>query len=210
MNIPHHHLIEVEIASLRPTQITVGHAEVAKKRAEWAKLDKKERKQRLKQQWFPSVLGPKGKYFIVDHHHLGLALLEEGIENAWVTVLQDYSWLDNDRFWRVMDFHQLAHPYDENGNRLTFDDIPKTVTDLRNDPYRSLAGFVRGAGGYAKDTTPFTEFLWADYFRSLIKANQIDQDLQNTIDAACKLARSQDARYLPGWIGHPYHDHDKD
>lgn len=207
-NLPHHHLIEVDITDLRPTQITVGHAEVAKKRDEWAKLNKKERAKRLKQQWFPSVLGPKGKHYIVDHHHLGLALLEEGIDSAWVTVLQDYSWLDADRFWRVMDFHQLAHPYDENGNRLTFADIPKVVTDLRNDPYRSLAGFVRTAGGYAKDTTPFTEFLWADYFRPIFKPKQISDDLENTIDHACRLARSQDVRYLPGWIDHPYHDRD--
>jgi hypothetical protein len=124
-------------------------------------------------------------------------------------VLQDYSWLDADRFWRVMDFHQLAHPYDENGNRLTFADIPKNVTELRNDPYRSLAGFVRSSGGYAKDSTPFTEFLWADYFRPLISIEDINQDLENTINRAHEMARSQDARYLPGWIGRPDTDKDK-
>jgi hypothetical protein len=197
----HHHLIEVEIKNLRPTQITVGTAEVAIKRAEWAKLNKKERNKRLKQQWFPSVLGPKGKYYIVDHHHLGLALLEEGIDNAWVTVQHDYSWLDADRFWRVMDFHQLTHPYDEKGTRLTYEDIPKSVTDLRNDPYRSLAGFVREAGGYAKDTTPFSEFLWADFFRPLIPEELFSKSQKQAVEQATGLARGDEARYLPGWIG---------
>lgn len=197
----HQHLIEVDISTLRPTQITVGTAEVAVKRAEWAKLGKKERHKRLKQQWFPSVLGPKGKYYIVDHHHLGLALLEEGIDTAYVTVQRDYSWLEPDRFWRVMEFHQLAHPYDEHGNRLTYDDIPKSVTALRNDPYRSLAGFVREAGGYAKDATPFSEFLWADFFRPQIAADLINTALQRAIEQATGLARGDEARYLPGWIG---------
>ena len=197
----HQHLIEVEISTLRPTQITVGTAEVALKRAEWAKLGKKERHKRLKQQWFPSVIGPKGKYYIVDHHHLGLALLEEGITSAYVTVQRDYSWLEPDRFWRVMEFHQLAHPYDEHGTRLSYDDIPKTVTDLRDDPYRSLAGFVREAGGYAKDTTPFSEFLWADFFRPQIPVQLIEKSTTQAIEQATGLARGDQARYLPGWIG---------
>ncbi len=195
------HLVEVEIRSLRPTQVTVGLAEVNKKRQDWKALGRKERNKRLKEQWFPSVLGPKDRYYIVDHHHLGLALLEEGIEHAWVTVLHDYSWLDTDRFWRVMDFHQLTHPYDEAGNRLNFSDIPKDVTALRNDPYRSLAGFVRTHGGYAKDSTPFSEFLWADYFRPEISVDDINNHFDNALDRAMKLARSDDARYLPGWSG---------
>ncbi|MDE2421062.1 MAG: chromosome partitioning protein ParB [Gammaproteobacteria bacterium] len=199
----HQHLIEVDIASLRPTQVTVGIAEVAKKRAEWHALGKKDRNKRLKQQWFPSVLGPKGRYYITDHHHLGLALLEEGIASAWVTVQRDYSWLDPDRFWRVMDFHQLTHPYDENGNRLEYSAIPKDITQLRNDPYRSLAGFVRVAGGYAKDSAPFTEFLWADFFRPQISVDLINQSPKQAVEQAVGLARGSEARYLPGWTGVP-------
>ncbi len=199
----HQHLIEVDVATLRPTQVTVGIAEVAKKRAEWHALNKKDRNKRLKQQWFPSVLGPKGRYYITDHHHLGLALLEEGIESAWVTVQRDYSWLDPDRFWRVMDFHQLTHPYDENGNRLDYSAIPKDITQLRNDPYRSLAGFVRTAGGYAKDSAPFTEFLWADFFRPQISVDLINQSPKQAVEQAVGLARGSEARYLPGWTGVP-------
>src|SRR3974377_1798791 len=34
-----------------------------------------------------------------------------------------------------------------------------------DDPFRSLAGELRRAGGFAKDTTPFSEFLWPDFLR---------------------------------------------
>jgi hypothetical protein len=37
--------------------------------------------------------------------------------------------------------------------------MPKKLTKLQNDAYRSLAGLVRLAGGYAKDEAPFSEFL---------------------------------------------------
>jgi hypothetical protein len=196
----HQHLIEVDVASLRPTQVTVGLAEVAHKRDEWRGLSKKERNKRLKQQWFPSVLGPKGSYYITDHHHLGLALLEEGIQSAWVTVQRDYSWLDPDQFWRIMDFHQLTHPFDEHGKRL----------ELRNDPYRSLAGFVRTAGGYAKDSAPFAEFLWADFFRPQISLDIIKKSLKQAIEEAVGLARGSEARYLPGWTGVSFSPPSKD
>ena len=206
----HHHLIEVDVASLRPTQVTVGLAVVAHKRDEWRGLSKKERNKRLKQQWFPSVLGPKGRYYITDHHHLGRALLEEGIESAWVTVQRDYSWLDPDQFWRIMDFHQLTHPFDEHGKRLDYSAIPKDITELRNDPYRSLAGFVRTAGGYAKDSAPFAEFLWADFFRPQISLDIINKSQKQAVEEAVGLARGSEARYLPGWTGVSFSPPSKD
>jgi hypothetical protein len=35
------------------------------------------------------------------------------------------------------------------------DDIPTAFEKLRDDPYRSLAGEVRDAGGFAKSDAPF-------------------------------------------------------
>ena len=207
MRTHHQHLIEVDIATLRPTQVSVGLAEVEEKRAEWRALNKKGRDTMLIQHWFPAVLGPNAAYYIVDHHHLGLALHEEGVTTGWIMLLQDLSWLAPDVFWRYMEFHQWAHPYDERGQRCTFDAIPTDVTGLKDDPYRSLAGFVRHAGGYAKDTTPFAEFLWADFFRPRIKPELIRKDTDNAVKQAVQLARQQDARYLPGWSGEIGHDH---
>ena len=201
MRTHHNHFVEVEINRLRPTQITVGRAEVEAKRAEWRRLGRKERNAQLARQWFPSVLGPKDSYYIVDHHHLGLSLHEEGVNSAWVMVLRDFSMLDLDRFWRVMEFHQWAHPYDAKGERRSYAAIPKQVMGLRDDPYRSLAGGVRSAGGFAKDSTPFAEFLWADYFRPQIVARLIRRAPEQAVRQALSLAHRDEASYLPGWSG---------
>lgn len=194
------HLIKVPLDELRPTQITVGLAEVAAKRREWQKLGKKARRMRH-EPWFPAVLGPKGRFYIVDHHHLGLALKEDGFDTAWLVVLKDYASLEIPRFWRVMEFQQWAHPYDAKGMRLDYAAIPKHLAELQDDPYRSLAGFVRRSGGYAKDSTPYSEFLWADFFRLHFSVKVLRNSLGQAVKKGIALARSDNASYLPGWTG---------
>jgi hypothetical protein len=100
---PHHHFVDATILALRPTQMTAGFAEVALKRREWAALSKKNRKELLASHWFPGVLGPRGHNYIVDHHHLGLALHEEGVTRVKLMVLDDLSYLAPTIFWRVME-----------------------------------------------------------------------------------------------------------
>jgi hypothetical protein len=197
----HHHVIPAELSDLLPTQGAIGYVEVSQKRAEWQRLSSKKRKTLIAQHWFPSILGPEGRYYIVDHHHLGMALHEEGQSTVQLTVLKDYSSLDHDTFWRVMEFHQWAHPYDEAGKRIGFHQLPNSVSKLKDDPYRSLAGLTRRAGGYAKDITPYSEFLWADYFRKRIKKQRIRQSMDVAVGLALELAKHPEAGYLPGWVG---------
>jgi hypothetical protein len=138
---------------------------------------------------------------VIDHHHLALALHKEGIRDILVTVVFDLSTLDGDAFWTVMDHKSWVHPYGTDGRRRGFDDIPKSVTDLTDDPFRSLAGEIRRTGGFAKDTTPFSEFLWADFFRRRMKRRLVDNDFDEAVTRALELARGQEAHYLPGWCG---------
>jgi hypothetical protein len=94
-----------------------------------------------------------------------------------------------------------VYPYDAKGDRHHFKDVPKTVADLKDDPFRSLAGELRRAGGYAKDTTPFSEFLWADFLRRRLSRKSVEADFEKAIEKALALAKSKDAVYLPGWCG---------
>lgn len=195
------HLIPVELDALRPTQITVGYHEVRAKRTHWKSLDKKARAQAISTHWFPAVRGPKQEYFVVDHHHLGLALIEEGVSRVQMMVLRDLSWLDPVIFWRMMEHFQWVHPFGPDGTRHDYDRLPGTLTELVDDPYRSLAGELRRVGGYAKDMTPFSEFLWADYLRLKIPEKRLRKDFEKALKDALGCAHDPDARYLPGWSG---------
>jgi hypothetical protein len=116
-------------------------------------------------------------------------------------VVADLSMVDRKSFWVVMDDRRWVHPYDENGERQHFSKIPERVSRLKDDPYRSVAGQLRRAGGYAKDTTPFSEFLWADFLRRRISEKTIKRDFSKAMVQALELAKSHDAIYLPGWCG---------
>jgi hypothetical protein len=194
----------VAIADLRPTQITVGIREVLIRRKRWRALGKR-KIDFLNTHMIPVILGPKNRYYIIDHHHLARALHDEGVKNVFVTVTANLEKLDQDAFWIVLDNRDWMHPFDAKGRRRSYNDIPKSVSDLADDPFRSLAGELRRAGGYSKETTPFSEFLWADFLRRHIKPQLVDDDFARSMKEALRLAKSNEANYLPGWCG-PAHD----
>jgi hypothetical protein len=191
----------VPITELRPTQITIGLREVEEKRKEWRGLRAEKKNRFLGRHMIPVVLGPKDGHYIIDHHHLTRALHEEGVERLLVTLIDDLSFLDRATFWAVLDHRRWVHAYDADGRRCPFEDIPKTVGKLKNDPCRSLAGELRRAGGFAKDTELFGEFLWADFVRRTLGRKTIAKDFDAALKKALVLAKSAEAKYLPGWCG---------
>jgi hypothetical protein len=194
-------LISVAIEDLRPTQITVGMREVKAKRKAWRETSDKKGGKFLGKHMIPVILGPKDRHYVIDHHHLARALHEEGVEDLAVTVVANLSKLEIDSFWFVMDNRNWMHPFDDEGRRRGYRDIPKTVTELVDDPFRSLAGELRRMGGFAKDTTPFSEFIWADFLRRRMKRKFIEKDFNSALEQALELAKSLEADYLPGWCG---------
>jgi hypothetical protein len=191
----------VTIGDLRPTQITVGMREVRTKREAWRKKKNDRGAEFLGQHMVPVILGPKDRYYVLDHHHLTRALYDEGVKDVLVTVIAKLNRLERDAFWFVLDSRDWMHPFDDRGRRRGYEDIPKSVEDLIDDPFRSLAGELRRVGGFAKDTTPFSEFLWADFLRRRMTRKAVERDFDGTLRHALKLAKSEDADYLPGWCG---------
>jgi hypothetical protein len=194
-------LIPVAIMELRPTQITVGMREVKAKRKAWREASEKKGGKFLGKHMIPVILGPKDRHYVIDHHHMARALHDEGVKDIAVTVVANLSKLEIDSFWFVMDNRNWMHPFDDEGRRRGYRDIPKTVTELVDDPFRSLAGQLRRLGGFAKDTTPFSEFIWADFLRRRMKRKFIEKDFDSALEQALKLAKSVEADYLPGWCG---------
>ncbi len=198
--VPEPVLHPISIADLRPTQITVGMREVEEKRRAWREKGDKAATF-LGSHMIPVVLGPKRRNYILDHHHLALALHLEGVEHILTSVVEDLSILDKETFWFVLAHKNWMHVYDAAGKRRTHDDIPKSVTGMQDDPFRSLAGELRRAGGYAKDTALYSEFLWADYLRRNIEAKLVVDDFSRALKRAVELSQDRQAQYLPGWCG---------
>ena len=191
----------VAVKSLRPTQITVGMREVDQKRKRWREHKGKKKAAFLGRHMIPVIRGPKDRLYVIDHHHLARALLDEGQTDVVVSVVADLRALDRTTFWSFLDNRAWCHPYDNHGERQDFAIIPKTLSELSDDVFRGLAGELREKGGYAKDLTLFEEFLWADFLRDRIDAELVTADFDAALAKARKLAKSKDAKFLPGWCG---------
>ena len=189
------------IKALRPTQLTVGLREVEVKRRHLEALRPEEREAFLEAHPMPVVIGPGGKLYITDHHHLARAALDARVEAACFRVEANYSSLRPDKFWHTMNKRFWVHPLDQNGVRHSYEHLPSDVSKLEDDVYRSLAGFVRDSGGFKKTTAAFAEFIWADYFRRNIAIEDIRKDFDAAVRHAKRLAKSPHAKRIPGYKG---------
>jgi hypothetical protein len=190
----------VRIAKLRPTQITVGMAYVEKKRRRWR--DVKDKAEFLDGHTVPVLLGPNRRRYVIDHHHLARALLDEGMPEVVVAVRADLSHLSKAAFWNFLDNRGWCHPYDDRGKRIEFDQMPRRIADLSDDPFRSLSGETRRRGGFTKNVSPFSEFIWADFLRRRMKRQLlVECEFETAVAEALRLVRSREAARLPGWCG---------
>ena len=175
--------IGVPVIDLRPTQMTVGFREVEIKRRQWREADGEGQVRLLRSHVVPAVLGPKGRCYIVDHHHFTKALLDEKAPLVAVYIVADLQDLAKEEFWTFLDNSDWCHAYDADGKRCELSEIPSSLTKLTDDPYRSLVGELIRAGGCAKSSAPFFEFLWADFLRRRIKRRLIEKDFGSALVA---------------------------
>ena len=192
----------VLITDLFPTQMTVGIREVGIKRKRWRDAKTKEgREQILGSHRIPVVLGPRTHCYLIDRHHFTRALHDDGIKNLQVEIIDDLSMFEEDMFWTLLDNRGWMHPFNDAGQRRRYIDLPKSVGDLIDDPFRSLASELRRAGGYTKIAEPFSEFRWANFLRLRVNRAVVEDNFGEAMRLALKFANSPEAASLPGWLG---------
>jgi hypothetical protein len=94
-----------------------------------------------------------------------------------VHVMLDLSSLPPSAFWEVMARFSMCYPR-VLGRPVCPFTLPRAVSGIVDDPYRTLAWLVRRvqqaplAPGYLKVPTGFIEFLWADHMRRWLRARE--------------------------------------
>ena len=190
---------EAPIKELHPTQLTVGLVVVQDKKKHLQTLSSSDQRTFMKAHCMPAVLGPQGRFYITDHHHLGRAAWDAGVTTAFLDIEEDFSKCTVETFWKEMNDNHWVHPLDENGVRHYYNTIPDCLGKLVDDVYRSLAGYVRDKGGYDKTPTAFAEFVWADFFRRNIAIETVHADFHTAVQAGLSLAQSKMAKSIPGF-----------
>ena len=177
------------------------------------------------------VVVRKDRFYLVVEHHLVRALYEalhEALKDkicVYVQVMANWTSLSRVHFWKAMFERKWVYLFDHvGGGPHQPEQLPKSIEKMAFDGYRSLAWIVRDRHGYLKNDAPFSEFKWANFFRTRILLDQdilagkhtfdefafeVDQhgeltlsaDGKDVIDEAMFLAGSAEARGLPGFRG---------
>ncbi len=195
--------MKAKILKLRPTQFAVGMLEVDEKLKEVREYSKKKLKRYLKDNVVPVVRAFEDELYVVDKHHFLSVCFQLGIKKVNVEVIRDFtkSDMNYEEFWAWMDRSRNSYPYCQFGEgpreALYF---PQDIRGLADDPYRSIAWYVRKSGGFDNSDKNFAEFQWANYFRSknLLKKHG-RKGLPDALVEAVKLAQSPEAKDLPGY-----------
>jgi hypothetical protein len=190
---------EAALKDLHTTQLTVGLIVVQDKKKHLQEMSSSDQRSFMKAHPMPAVVGPQGRLYITDHHHLGRAALDAAVPSAFLEIEEDYSKCSIETFWKEMNDNQWVHPLDANGIRHLYNTIPDSLGKLVDDVYRSLAGYVRDKGGYDKTPTAFAEFVWADFFRRNIAVETLHADFSMAVHAGISLAQSKIAKNIPGF-----------
>ena len=204
-------LCKLNPSDLLPTQLSVGKHEIGVKINDFKNL-----KSRVEKQEFiiknPAkvVIGPLGKYYIIDKHHQTYALIKNKVPLVVVEIKKNLKDSPEQEFWEWMFHEKYIYPYDNHGKgpfeiaEFLRRVAGKKITDLDDDPYRSLAGAAAIKGAYVKSEVPFMDFVWANFFRDEIKIGDSEEGFEHAVDEAVALAHSEKARKLnlPGFVDH--------
>lgn len=182
--------IAVAPSEVAPTQAVIGYRWALTKVERFSRMSKRELDETLKDDPAPAVLGPDGRFYILDNHHEFFALIELGVSRAYIRVVEDYSKRSFADFYRLMLEKNWLYLGDDKGDlSYTPESMPKYVAQLGDDVYRSIAGFVRKMGGFKKDKSPHSEFRWAARFRKIITLRAALADFDASIAIAFRFAK---------------------
>lgn len=191
----------VAIKDLHPTQAVVGEREVKEKTDKINGMGDAKLKDYIEEKTVPVVIGPDNVLYMIDHHHTMLALLRSGRSDTCLAkVVANFSEDNVPAFWQEMEKKHWVYLKNGQGQTITPLQIPAHLSQLQNDPYRSLAGTVRDLGGFNKSKKPFAEFAWANYFRSRVQIGEGQGAWDEAVKQAMAIAHDSAASKLPGYI----------
>ena len=197
-------LMEVSVGNLRPTQWCVGLAEVRARQNDFATETRRERLDYLHGKPVPLVRGSSGDLWMVDRHHRLRALLE--IDPQATTpgyLIADQVGTDLQDVLAFLQGQGWLYLYDGRGcGPRAAADLPPSLLELEDDPYRSLVWKLKKEGFIKPQAQiPYHEFRWGAWLRSRPLPPFSSRRLDPALVPSRKLVCSQAASHLAGWKG---------
>jgi hypothetical protein len=164
--------------------------------------------------------GPGYNLYIVDHHHGAAAWLLAGHPEAQCIIVDRKTSGSEQEFLANLEKDCEAGPNseptpkrnckvhleDKDGKKIAIGGLPDGLAQMGDDPYRSLAWYIRNAGGFCRSdmsSKDFAEFVWADWLRPRLNlpADWTPDNGKAAADKAMDLVTSDAAKNVSGWVG---------
>jgi hypothetical protein len=195
-------IVEFGISAIHPTQSAIAEPTAPRREASasaWSRFDERFLHFRPR-----VVVGPGGVPFLIDGHHRMRDFWDKGLDKVHVRVEADWSALSKEDFWARMQRNGWVYLRDSLGREILPDALPDRIDKLGYDAHRRLAEHLLNRGGFERESLPFQEFHWADFLRSRLPLSEAvlsgkEELPEDTIQKALALARSPEARSLPGY-----------
>lgn len=179
---------EVSINQLHPTQPNVGMYQIEYNKARLAVINDGKSdeypsiKDYLQDKEIPVVVGPGATLYITDRHHTLRGLWEyyDGKPNVKVYIEVIENWQNKPNFWEAMKQNNYTY-LGAAGTEINPDDLPSSIGDLGNDPYRAAIGMANKIGFVKKPKDKqgndifFYQFKWADCLKKF--GLKLDEDI---------------------------------
>ena len=196
-------LIEVPVCNLHPTQWCIGLAEVISRQNKLCHQTKKERLNYLKYKPVPLVRSANGESWMIDRHHLLYSLL--GIDpdsTTWGYVIAKLPFSDRLMVLEYLKKQGWLYLYNSRGNGpLPSKELPNSLLELEDDPYRSLVWRLKKEGLIKPQRhIPYHEFHWASWLRLRSLPPFSSYKLEPAFIPAKRLVCARSASNMAGWI----------
>ncbi|KAL0241035.1 hypothetical protein GEMRC1_006271 [Eukaryota sp. GEM-RC1] len=116
-----------------------------------------------------------------------------------VTIIDELD-VERSHFWKEMQDRRYVYPL-YHGKDLDPAMLPHNISELKSDPFRSVAFIVRELGGFVSNGEYYQEFAWANFFRKHLRNFKYfsPEKHLDVIRDAFKLLDHEDAKDLPGF-----------
>ena len=201
-------LLEVPVRTLRPTQWCVGFAEVWARQSDFAQETRHQRMEYLRSRPVPLVRSKGGDLWMIDRHHRlrGLLEIEPLATTTGYLVADGVGSEPEDGYGEILTYLAIRgwlYLYDGRGcGPRDAEDLPESLLDLEDDPYRSLVWKLKKEGLIRPQAQiPYHEFRWGAWLRSRPLPPFSSRRLEPALTPARRLVCSQAASSMAGWKG---------
>ena len=197
-------LFEIPVASLHPTQMCIGLAEVKHRHQDFAEEKSEDRRRYLQSKPVPLVRNAAGEHWMVDRHHRLRGLLEvDPKATAWGYLALELPLSAPELVLQALNERGWLYLYDGRGHGpLEPSALPTDLGGCQDDPYRSLVWKLKREGVIeSAPLIPFHEFRWGAWLRRKALPPFHSMQLEPALPAARAYARSAAASRMAGWKG---------